>query len=190
MMDSVDAQEAFGDAVDRQVELVEEDGTTIGYAPVATAHLAPAARHRAFSVVLHDGHGRMLLQIRSVAKERWPGYLANSCCGHPQSAETLVDDARTRVQEELGITVDTLTEVGRFEYHAAMPDSVWEEWELDHVLVGRIDPDRPIHPDPMEVSGFTWATALPDDGAKGVPHAPWLGHVVRVSAEHIPGFAR
>lgn len=175
------------ETAEARVELVDTDGHTTGYAPVSEAHLAPAARHRAFSVVLHDGAGRILLQVRSSAKERWPGYLANSCCGHPASEATLIDDARTRVREELGISVDALTEAGRFEYRAAMPDSRWEEWEYDHVLVGEIDRDTPIAPDPSEVSVFTWTPTVPDDGA---PHAPWLSEVITLAADHVPGFHR
>lgn len=174
-------------ATEARVELVDADGRATGTAPVTEAHLAPAARHRAFSVVLHDGAGRMLLQIRSSAKQRWPGYLANSCCGHPASEATLLDDARTRVHEELGITVESLTEVGRFEYRAAMPDSPWEEWEYDHVLVGEVAPDTPIDPDPDEVSAFAWVAERPEDG---VPHAPWLAPVIDAAADHVPGFRR
>lgn len=173
------------EAAENLVELVDAHGRPTGYAPVSAAHLAPAARHRAFSVVLHDSAGRILLQVRANAKERWPGYLANSCCGHPASEATLIDDARTRVHEELGITVDTLTEVGRFEYHAAMPDSRWEEWEYDHVLLGQIDPATPIDPDPSEVSEILWADALPDNSA---PRAPWLREVVTIAGPHVPGF--
>ncbi len=50
------------------VELVDETGTAIGACSVAEAHTAPGRRHRAFSVLLYDRTGRVLLQRRATVK--------------------------------------------------------------------------------------------------------------------------
>ena len=50
---------------------------------VAAAHQPPGRLHRAFSVLLVDPDGRVLLQQRAAVKTRFPLRWANSCCGHP-----------------------------------------------------------------------------------------------------------
>lgn len=44
---------------------------------------AGTALHRAFSVFLFDGAGRLLLQQRADEKITFPAYWTNTCCSHP-----------------------------------------------------------------------------------------------------------
>ncbi|MGO4758862.1 isopentenyl-diphosphate Delta-isomerase, partial [Streptomyces sp. 2MCAF27] len=69
------------------LELVDEDGRTIGTAEKLSAHLAPGRLHRAFSVFLFDDEGRLLLQRRALGKYHSPGVWSNTCCGHPYPGE-------------------------------------------------------------------------------------------------------
>ena len=39
--------------------------------------------HRAFSVMLFDAEGRLLLQQRAASKVTFPGVWTNTCCSHP-----------------------------------------------------------------------------------------------------------
>merc|ERR1719171_2311766 len=39
--------------------------------------------HRAFSVMLFDAEGRLLLQQRAASKITFPGVWTNTCCSHP-----------------------------------------------------------------------------------------------------------
>eukprot|EP00959_Pyramimonas_sp_CCMP1952_P004393 92219-Pyramimonas_sp.AAC.1 len=39
--------------------------------------------HRAFSVMLFDADGRMLLQQRAASKITFPSVWTNTCCSHP-----------------------------------------------------------------------------------------------------------
>jgi isopentenyl-diphosphate delta-isomerase len=160
------------------VRLVTSQGTDASMRNVDEAHRMPGMLHRAFSVVLHDENGNVLLQRRSLAKTRWPGYVANSCCGHPLSRGSLLEDARTRVSEELGIDVLDLREAGQIEYRAQMPQSQWVEWEYDHVLVGAYH-SAAMHPDPDEVSDTYWVPGR--DWAIFKPITPWLGPVMQVA---------
>ncbi|MCZ9342873.1 isopentenyl-diphosphate delta-isomerase, partial [Streptomyces sp. TRM76130] len=50
------------------LELVDEDGATIGTAEKLDAHQPPGRLHRAFSVFLFDERGRLLLQQRAFGK--------------------------------------------------------------------------------------------------------------------------
>lgn len=54
------------------VELVDERGTAVGEATVSNAHQPPGRLHRAFSVLLVDPDGLILLQRRAPAKTRFP----------------------------------------------------------------------------------------------------------------------
>lgn len=160
------------------VRLVAPDGRDLDTHPVHDAHRGEGLLHRAFSVVLHDGRGRVLLQRRASTKTRWPGYVANSCCGHPDRAGSVLDDAAQRVREELGVRDVTLAEVGRFDYTARMPGSPWVEREYDHVLLGRLDGE--MNPSPEEVSEVFWSDV--DDWSRRGPVVPWLAEVMELVA--------
>ncbi|MET9933122.1 NUDIX domain-containing protein, partial [Streptomyces sp. NPDC006324] len=76
-----------GEPAPIMLELVDEDGRTIGTAEKLTAHQAPGQLHRAFSVFLFDETGRLLLQRRALGKYHSPGVWSNTCCGHPYPGE-------------------------------------------------------------------------------------------------------
>jgi len=167
------------------VELVDDAGRPVGAMSVAEAHRSPGARHRAFSVLLRDDAGRVLLQRRAAVKTRFPLRWANSCCGHPLPGEPVTVAAARRLAEELGIVDVALTEIGVYAYRADDPDTGRVEYEYDHVVLGRVAADAPVDADPAEVAELRWAPAadLPariaaDPGA----YAPWLAGVLAVLA--------
>lgn len=163
------------------VELVDESGIHCGQSTVDTAHQAPGMLHRAFSVLLVDPAGRVLLQRRSVRKTRFPLRWANTCCGHPAPGADLVASAAGRLAEELGVTGVALTPVGVHVYEATDPDTGRVEREYDHVLVGRVDADLPVAPDPAEVDSVRWippAELRTDLVARPDGYAPWLPGVL------------
>ncbi|MEU5670756.1 isopentenyl-diphosphate Delta-isomerase [Micromonospora sp. NPDC047762] len=163
------------------VELVDETGTAHGETTVAAAHQPPGQLHRAFSVLLVDPDGQVLLQRRAAAKTRFPLRWANSCCGHPQPGESLAEAANRRLSEELGAGPVELTEVGVYVYYAEDPATGRVEFEYDHVLRGEFLPGAPLLPDPDEVAELRWADpAALEAELKLDPrsYAPWLGGVV------------
>ncbi|QGQ18292.1 isopentenyl-diphosphate Delta-isomerase [Cellulomonas sp. JZ18] len=163
------------------VELVDEQGTPTGQTQVGAAHRAPGLLHRAFSVVVVDDAGRMLLQQRADAKLRFPGLWTNACCGHPAPGADLAASAARRVREELGVDLVDAHEVGTFRYRALDAGSGHVETEYDHVVVGRLAGG--LVPDPAEVGATRWVTAeeahaLVDAGVT----TPWFVDVLRVVA--------
>ncbi|MEV4507959.1 isopentenyl-diphosphate Delta-isomerase [Dactylosporangium sp. NPDC049525] len=163
------------------VELVDAGGGAVGSATVDEAHRAPGRLHRAFSVVLVDADGRLLLQQRAAVKTRFALRWANACCGHPAPGEAVTDAATRRLAEELGITTLPLREVGVYVYQAADPGTGRVEFEYDHVLVGELSPAGPFAVDPAEVAAVEWVAA--DDLATQLSrspdlYAPWLAGVV------------
>ncbi|WP_433759658.1 isopentenyl-diphosphate Delta-isomerase [Nocardia sp. CA-135398] len=165
------------------VELVDEHGRAIGARSVAEAHRPPGQLHRAFSVLLYDASGRILLQRRAAVKTRFPQRLSNTCCGHPAPGQDVITAATIRLMEELNLTATELTEAGIYHYRAADPRGAQVEHEWDHVLVGVIPADLP-RPNPAEVSECAWAdpaellgriSTAPDS------YTPWLHGVLEIA---------
>jgi isopentenyl-diphosphate Delta-isomerase len=168
------------------VELVDADGAATGSCTVAEAHTAPGRLHRAFSVMLLDDRGRILVQQRAAGKTRFALRWANACCGHPAPGQTVFDAAAQRLIEEIGVRGVTLHQAGVYLYRAEDPQTGRVEHEYDHVVVGRVPADSRLHLDPAEVADVRWLA--PDQlrvDLAGNPdrHAPWLGGVLAVAAE-------
>jgi isopentenyl-diphosphate delta-isomerase len=156
------------------VRLVDHRGNLMGHLDKLEAHAAPGRLHEAFSVFIRDGRGRILLQQRAAGKYHFAGLWANACCSHPVEGEPIAQQARLRLEEEMGLDV-ALVEVGTFIYRAVDPVSGRVEHEFDHVFLGRSD-DDPV-PDPAEVGAWEWVA--PSDLATRVAGAdprlaPWL----------------
>lgn len=137
------------------VVTVDRFDRSTGSCEKVAAHRHPGVLHRAFSVLLFDGQGRLLLQQRAASKYHFRSRWSNSCCSHPRPGEELVSAARRRVREELGLVVE-LSLRGSFEYRAVDLDSGLVEHELDHVLVGCTD-ETP-RPATEEIDALRWVT--------------------------------
>ncbi|URM89001.1 isopentenyl-diphosphate Delta-isomerase [Streptomyces sp. MRC013] len=159
------------------LELVDEDGGTIGTAEKLSAHQAPGRLHRAFSVFLFDGEGRLLLQRRALGKYHSPGVWSNTCCGHPYPGEAPFAAAARRVSEELGVSPSLMAEAGTVRYNHPDPASGLVEQEYNHLFVGRVR-DAP-RPDPREVeeTAFVTAAELAERHASA-PFSAWFTTVL------------
>jgi len=116
-----------------QVILVDTRDNEIGTMEKMEAH-KKGELHRAFSILLFDRSGKVLLQKRSQNKYHSRGLWTNTCCSHPQPGEALEDAARRRLREEMGIDLQPTFSYS-FIYRANLdPDLI--EHELDHVFVG------------------------------------------------------
>jgi len=138
------------------LELVDEQGNTIGTAEKLSAHQAPGRLHRAFSVFLFDEQGRLLLQRRALNKYHSPGVWSNTCCGHPYPGEAPFAAAARRTYEELGISPSLLAEAGTVRYNHPDPASGLVEQEYNHLFVGMVQSE--LRPDPEEVGETAFVT--------------------------------
>jgi isopentenyl-diphosphate delta-isomerase len=165
------------------VVLVDERDRAIGTARKLDAHRA-GALHRAFSVFVFDGRGRLLLQRRALAKYHSGGLWTNTCCGHPRPDESLLGAARRRLAEEMGIACD-LRAAGAFTYRARLGDL--EEHEYDHVLVGRFDGDP--RPAATEVADWRWvdpAVTAGELAAAPQTFTAWFGRALALALSPEP----
>ncbi|GGX07645.1 isopentenyl-diphosphate Delta-isomerase [Streptomyces malachitofuscus] len=138
------------------LELVDEDGVTIGTAEKLAAHQPPGQLHRAFSVFLFDERGRLLVQQRALGKYHSPGVWSNTCCGHPYPGEAPFAAAARRTFEELGVSPSLLAEAGTVRYNHPDPASGLVEQEFNHLFVGMVQ--SPVRPDPEEVAATAFVT--------------------------------
>jgi isopentenyl-diphosphate delta-isomerase len=108
--------------------------------------------HRAFSVVVHDGAGNLLLQKRHVGKYHSGGLWTNTCCGHPRPGEVTEAAAVRRLVEEMGFRCP-LRLLGTLTYRADVGNGLIEH-EFVHVYEGRYAGE--VQPDPDEAEDYAW----------------------------------
>jgi isopentenyl-diphosphate delta-isomerase len=161
-----------GGLEDERIVLVDEDDKSIGTLGKLMVH-RQGKLHRAFSVILKDGAGRLLLQRRAFTKYHSGGLWTNTCCGHPRPKEGVVDGAGRRLREEMGINCP-LTPLFRTRYRATVSNGLIEN-EFVHVFGGHFE-GMP-RPESNEVEDWRWETldAIAGDIARR-PHTytPWF----------------
>ncbi|MFE2015419.1 isopentenyl-diphosphate Delta-isomerase [Streptomyces sp. NPDC059491] len=155
------------------LELVDEEGRTIGTAEKLAAHQAPGRLHRAFSVFLFDEEGRLLLQRRALGKYHSPGVWSNTCCGHPYPGEAPFAAAARRTFEELGVSPTLLAEAGTVRYNHPDPASGLVEQEFNHLFVGLVQAEPRPDPEEIEDTAFVTAAELTERHA-AAPFSAWF----------------
>jgi len=133
-----------------EVILVDERDNQIGTEEKLKAH-KEAKLHRAFSVLVFNKKGELLLQKRAKTKYHSPGLWTNTCCSHPAPGKDLMQEAKKRLKEEMGFECD-LKESFSFIYKANLGDLT--EYEFDHVLLGNFSGDP--FPNREEAEDWKW----------------------------------
>lgn len=133
------------------VILVDEQDHEIGQSGKMEAHEL-GLLHRAFSILIFNSKGELLLQQRAAHKYHSPLLWTNSCCSHQRPGEQTLAAAKRRLQEEMGLQAQ-MKEAFQFIYQAKLDQGLTEH-ELDHVLIGTTD-DNPII-NPEEVAAYRW----------------------------------
>lgn len=108
--------------------------------------------HRAFSVMIFNKEGEILLQKRAKLKYHSPGLWSNACCSHQRVGESLDEAVSRRLNEELGFTCDC-KEVFQFRYHVEFDNGLIEH-ELDHVYFGYFN--GKVFPNKDEIEEIMW----------------------------------
>ncbi len=158
---------------DEQLILVDSDDRIVGYESKASCHDGEGRLHRAFSVFLFDGEGRMLLQQRSAEKRLWPMIWSNACCSHPRRNEEMDDAARRRTREELGVEVEPEF-LFKFQYHATYEDRGSEN-ELCSVFIARCDEDPVTNVNEIHATRKLTIAELETELAENGDHfSPWF----------------
>jgi isopentenyl-diphosphate delta-isomerase len=142
---------------DQQVVAVDGDDEDEGLINRLDAHTGDGVRHRAFTALLFDEVGNLLLAQRSPDKRLWDTFWDGTVASHPREDEDQLDATRNRLDDELGIVpdqYDDLRATDRFEYKRYYYDE-GIEWEVCTVLKATLT-DTTIDPDESEVAGLLW----------------------------------
>lgn len=127
-----------------QVILVDENDHEIGVMEKLQAH-REGKLHRAFSVLVFNSKGEILLQKRADKKYHSPGLWTNACCSHPQPLEETAKSASRRLQEEIGIIAETEF-LFSFIYKTEFKNGMIEN-EYDHVFTARSNQLPKLNPE-------------------------------------------
>jgi isopentenyl-diphosphate delta-isomerase len=154
--------------------LVDESDRRLGFLSKTLCHEGRGVLHRAFSLLIFNDGGELLIQQRAAAKRLWPLYWSNSCCSHPRGDETLEAATQRRLYEELGIRCP-LHFLFKFQYQAQF-DATGAENELCSVYVGRCR--EPIKVNSDEIRAWRWISPEALNGEIGAQGAsaftPWF----------------
>jgi len=149
--------ETYHENAEQSVITVDENDEPQGLANRLEAHTGDGIRHRAFTSLLFDQQGRILLAQRSPDKRLWDTHWDGTVASHPIKGQTQVEATRERLEEELGVTpdqYDDLRVTDRFEYKRYFEDQGVEH-EVCAVLQATLQ-DTTLDPDPEEVAGLMW----------------------------------
>ncbi|MFZ4774959.1 MAG: 16S rRNA (adenine(1518)-N(6)/adenine(1519)-N(6))-dimethyltransferase RsmA [Terrimicrobiaceae bacterium] len=120
--------------------------------------------HRAAHMLIFNAAGDLLLQKRSIWKDRNPGRWDSSAAGHVDSGESYLEAAQRELREELGIEAPPLKSIGRL--------TPCEQTGWEFIEVYRGVHEGPFRPAPMEVETTAffgqeevvrWAAESPGD---------------------------
>lgn len=138
-----------------KVILVDTNDKHLGVMEKMEAHRS-AKLHRAVSVFIFNTRNQLLIQRRALNKYHSLGLWTNTVCTHPYPGESPVNAAIRRLNEEMGLKINTLTKLFDFVYKEKL-DNELTEYEFDHVFAGITD-DMPI-PESTEVCDFRYVDA-------------------------------
>ncbi len=125
------------------VILVDEYDNEIGTMEKMEAH-QKGLLHRAFSVLIYNSKGELLLQKRAQTKYHSGGLWTNTCCSHPYPEESIFQAAQRKLKQEMGIELETKFAF-KFTYKTPLDNNLTEH-EVDHVLIGLYDGQPKLNP--------------------------------------------
>lgn len=143
-----------------EVILVDERDNPIGTMEKLEAHKR-GILHRAFSILLFNSQGELLLQKRARSKYHSGGLWTNTCCSHPRPHESMENAAIRKLKQEMGIEVNPVFAY-KFIYKTLL-DHGLIEYEYDHVLIGTFNGTPAVNAEEVEDWKFADIKSVRDD---------------------------
>ena len=160
---------------DEYVILVDGNDISIGTEEKVKCHLPDGKLHRAFTALLFDKNGRLVLTRRAKEKMLWPEDWDGTFASHPRESETYVSSGERRMPEELGIE-GKLDYLHKFEYHVPYKN-VGSENEICGTLIGVIDETTELKKIEGEIDEIKWISAkelLSEIKTNPKIYCPWM----------------
>jgi len=154
------------------VILVDEKDNQIGIGEKLETHRL-AKLHRAFSILIYNTKGDMMLQLRAKTKYHGGGLWTNACCGHPRPGEDLMAAMKRRLREEMGFEC-SLTKMLDYIYKVPL-DKGMHEHEFLHVYKGIYDGVPKLNPEEANNWKLISMKELREDIKKNAQnYTPWF----------------
>ena len=163
------------DVSEEYLILVDKDDNPIGSEEKVKCHLPNGILHRAFTALLFDKNGKLVLTRRAKEKMLWPGDWDGTVASHPRESETYVSSGERRMPEELGIECK-LDYLFKFEYHVPYKD-IGSENEVCGTLIGVVDESSPFKKIEGEIDEIKWISAeelLLELKSQPEVYCPWM----------------
>ena len=157
------------------VILVDSNDNPIGSEEKVKCHLPNGKLHRAFTALLFDKNGRLVLTQRANEKMLWSGDWDGTFASHPREGETYSSSAERRMPEELGISCN-LEYLMKFEYHVPYKN-VGSENEICGTLIGVIDESTQFKIVKGEIDEIKWISSkeLQSEIKRNpIVYCPWM----------------
>ncbi|EPA05559.1 putative isopentenyl-diphosphate delta-isomerase [Candidatus Nitrosarchaeum limnium BG20] len=138
------------------VILVDGNDNPIGSEEKVKCHLPNGKLHRAFTALLFDKKGRLVLTKRAKEKMLWPEDWDGTVASHPREGETYISSAERRMPEELGVSCK-MDYLMKFEYHVPYKD-VGSENEICGTLIGIVDESTKFKIVEDEIDEIKWVS--------------------------------
>jgi isopentenyl-diphosphate delta-isomerase len=155
--------------------LVDEKDNPIGTEEKVKCHLPNGVLHRAFTALLFDKNGRLVLTRRAKEKMLWPNDWDGTVASHPRESETYASSGERRMPEELGIQCK-LDYLFKFEYHVPYKD-VGSENEICGTLIGIVEDSsqfKQIEGEIDEIKGISAQEMLSELKTNSKIYCPWM----------------
>lgn len=161
--------------VEEFVILVDENDDEIGIEEKVKCHMPQGKLHRAFTALLFDKNGNLVLTKRAKEKMLWPGDWDGTFASHPRKSESYASAGERRMPEELGIE-GKLEYLNKFEYHVNYKD-VGSENEICGTLVGTIEKSTKLKEIPGEIDEIKMMSPIElmsDLVSNPQKYCPWM----------------
>lgn len=160
------------------VILVDQFNNQIGVEEKIKAHEL-ALLHRAFSVLIFNKDGELLIHQRAAEKYHCPWLWSNTVCSHPRPWEDTEQAAHRRLWEEMGFDCQ-LSFIDHIVYKAEF-DNGLTEYEYDLIFMWVVDTIT-VKPNPEEIQNYKWIwlAELQQDMQKNPSlYTPWFSLVLQ-----------
>lgn len=148
-----------------RVILVDELDREVGTMEKLEAH-QKGMLHRAFSILVFNSRGQLMLQKRSWKKYHSGGLWTNTCCSHPLPDEDMKAAVRRKLMQEMGIDLQPVFS-HKFIYKVDLPNSL-TEYEYDYVFTGVYDGEPSINTEEVD----EWRLMDPDQIRADMKRSP------------------
>lgn len=159
------------------IAVVDTNDDVIGYFEKQQVHL-DGILHRAFSILICNGKGQMLIHQRAHEKYHSPGLWTNACCSHLIQGEQMDTVIVERLLHEMGFSC-SLKHLFTFHYRVELSNGLIEN-EIDWVYIGQFD-GTPV-PNPNEVADWKWVDIdflLSDIEVNPKKYTYWFRHIMQ-----------